>query len=77
MTAPGISHIENAITICEGIESAERMGEKLRSMQDKGGTVALGFGGNPREPSAMAATELPVGAISTRFPSSDPTEATS
>ena len=45
--------IENAITICEGIECAERMGEKLRSMQDTGGTVALGFGGNPKEPSAM------------------------
>ena len=45
--------IENSITICEGIESAERMGEKLRLMQEKGGTVALGFGGNPKEPSAM------------------------
>jgi len=44
--------IENAITICEGIEAAEEMGAKLQQM-DRGGTVALGFGGNPKEPSAM------------------------
>jgi sulfide:quinone oxidoreductase len=44
--------IENVITICEGIEAAEKMGARLASMK-AGGTVALGFGGNPREPSAM------------------------
>ena len=43
--------IENAITICEGIAAAERMGDKLRHLE--GGTIALGFGGNPKEPSAM------------------------
>ena len=43
--------IENAITICEGIEAAERMGAKLRSLD--GGTIALGFGGNPKEPTAV------------------------
>jgi sulfide:quinone oxidoreductase len=43
--------IENVITICEGVEAAEKMGERLRAMD--GGTIALGFGGNPREPSAM------------------------
>lgn len=43
--------IENAITICEGIEAAERMGAALRSLD--GGTIALGFGGNPKEPTAM------------------------
>lgn len=43
--------IENVITICEGIEAAEKMGERLQAMD--GGTVALGFGGNPKEPSAM------------------------
>ena len=43
--------IENVITICEGIESAERMGSTLRSLD--GGTIALGFGGNPKEPSQM------------------------
>lgn len=43
--------IENAITICEGIEAAEKMGEKIRAMDS--GTIALGFGGNPKEPSAM------------------------
>jgi sulfide:quinone oxidoreductase len=43
--------IENVITICEGVEAAEKMGERLRAMD--GGTIAMGFGGNPREPSAM------------------------
>lgn len=43
--------IENAITICEGIDAAESMGEKINAMSQ--GTVALGFGGNPKEPSAM------------------------
>ena len=43
--------IENVITICEGIEAAEKMGERLQAMD--GGTIALGFGGNPKEPSAM------------------------
>ncbi|MGB5223997.1 MAG: FAD-dependent oxidoreductase [Arenicellales bacterium] len=43
--------IENAITICEGIDAAESMGEKINAISQ--GTVALGFGGNPKEPSAM------------------------
>ena len=43
--------IENAITICEGIASAEAMGEKIKDLSS--GTIALGFGGNPKEPSAM------------------------
>lgn len=43
--------IENAITICEGIDAAESMGEKINSLSQ--GTIALGFGGNPNEPSAM------------------------
>ena len=43
--------IENVITICEGIEAAEKMGERLRALD--GGTIAMGFGGNPKEPSAM------------------------
>ena len=43
--------IENAITICEGVEAAEKMGAALRNLE--GGTIALGFGGNPKEPSAM------------------------
>ena len=43
--------IENAITICEGIAAAEAMGEKINALSS--GTVALGFGGNPKEPSAM------------------------
>jgi sulfide:quinone oxidoreductase len=43
--------IENAITICEGIAAAENMGEKINALSS--GTIALGFGGNPKEPSAM------------------------
>ena len=43
--------IENVITICEGIEAAEKMGERIRALD--GGTIAMGFGGNPKEPSAM------------------------
>jgi len=43
--------IENVITICEGVEAAEKMGERLAAMD--GGVIALGFGGNPKEPSAM------------------------
>jgi sulfide:quinone oxidoreductase len=43
--------IENVITICEGVEAAENMGERLKAMD--AGTIALGFGGNPKEPSAM------------------------
>lgn len=45
---PGIEH---AITICEGIDAAERIRERLSSMT--GGTIAIGFGGNPNEPSAV------------------------
>ncbi len=45
---PGIEH---AITICEGIEAAERLRDRLRAMDS--GTIAIGFGGNPKEPSAM------------------------
>jgi len=45
---PGIEH---ALTICEGIEAAEKMRDKIKAMD--GGTIALGFGGNPKEPSAM------------------------
>jgi sulfide:quinone oxidoreductase len=45
---PGIEH---AITPCEGIAAAERIRDRLREM--KGGTIAIGFGGNPNEPSAV------------------------
>ena len=45
---PGIEH---AITPCEGIDAAERIRDRLRAMQ--GGTIAIGFAGNPQEPSAM------------------------
>ena len=45
---PGIEH---AITICAGISAAEQYRDQLKTMQ--GGTIAVGFGGNPKEPSAM------------------------
>lgn len=45
---PGIEH---CITPCEGIAAAERIGERLRALQ--GGTIAVGFGANPQEPSAV------------------------
>jgi len=45
---PGIEH---AITPCEGIAAAERIRDRLEEME--GGTIAMGFAGNPKEPSAM------------------------
>ncbi len=45
---PGIEH---ALTLCEGVASAEAIGQRLRGME--GGHLAFGFGGNPKEPSAM------------------------
>ncbi|TRZ89918.1 MAG: NAD(P)/FAD-dependent oxidoreductase, partial [Rhodocyclaceae bacterium] len=45
---PGIEH---AILPCEGIAAVERLREGLAALQS--GTVALGFAGNPNEPSAM------------------------
>lgn len=45
---PGIEH---AITPCEGIAAAERIRDRLQEME--GGTIAMGFAANPKEPSAM------------------------
>ena len=45
---PGIEH---AITPCEGIPSAIQIRDRLQEME--GGTIAIGFGGNPNEPAAM------------------------
>jgi sulfide:quinone oxidoreductase len=45
---PGIEH---ALTLCEGVASAEAIRERLAKMTS--GRIALGFGGNPNEPSAM------------------------
>jgi len=45
---PGIEH---AITPCEGIAAAERIHDRLREMT--GGTIAVGFAGNPNEPMAV------------------------
>jgi sulfide:quinone oxidoreductase len=45
---PGIEH---SITPCEGIAAAERIRDRLKALE--GGTIAIGFAGNPNEPSAM------------------------
>ncbi|TCT19577.1 NAD(P)/FAD-dependent oxidoreductase [Thiobaca trueperi] len=45
---PGIEH---AITPCEGIEAAKAIRDRVRAMD--GGSIAMGFAGNPNEPSSM------------------------
>ena len=45
---PGIEH---AITPCEGIAAAERIRDRLHELP--GGTIAVGFAGNPNEPTAV------------------------
>ena len=45
---PGIEH---AITPCEGVDAALKIRDKLKTLD--GGTIAFGFSGNPKEPSAM------------------------
>jgi len=45
---PGIEHV---ITPCEGISASEEIRDRLKNLQ--GGTIAMGFAGNPKEPSAM------------------------
>ncbi|MCU7844197.1 MAG: FAD-dependent oxidoreductase [Candidatus Thiodiazotropha sp. (ex Monitilora ramsayi)] len=45
---PGIEH---AITPCEGIAATMQIRERLAVLD--GGTIAIGFAGNPKEPSAM------------------------
>lgn len=43
--------IENALTLCEGIEHAQEMKRRIDTMTE--GTIAVGFGGNPKEPQAV------------------------
>jgi len=45
---PGIEH---AITPCEGVPAAVAIRDRLQAME--GGVIAIGFSGNPNEPSAM------------------------
>jgi sulfide:quinone oxidoreductase len=45
---PGIEHV---ITPCEGIPAAVKIRDRLKQL--KSGTIAVGFTGNPKEPSAM------------------------
>lgn len=43
--------IEQAILPCEGVAAVQRVRDRLQGMD--GGTIAMGFSGNPKEPSAM------------------------
>ncbi|WP_407276103.1 NAD(P)/FAD-dependent oxidoreductase [Halothiobacillus sp. DCM-1] len=43
--------IEYAIAVCEGIDAAEQIRDRLAAMS--GGTLAFGFGTNPHEPAAV------------------------
>jgi len=43
--------IERAITPCEGIDAATAIRDRLQALE--AGTIAIGFSGNPKEPSAM------------------------
>ena len=43
--------IENAITPCEGFDAVEEIRNRLDNMS--AGTIAFGFSGNPKEPTAM------------------------
>lgn len=45
---PGIEH---AITPCEGIPAVQAIRDRVKQMD--GGSIAMGFAGNPNEPSAM------------------------
>lgn len=45
---PGIEH---SITPCEGLSAAHKIKARLTEMD--GGTIAIGFAGNPKEPQAM------------------------
>lgn len=45
---PGVEH---SITPCEGITAAEKIRDRLATME--GGTIAVGFASNPNEQSAM------------------------
>ncbi len=46
-----IPGIENTITPCQSLRSVKEIRDKLKSMQ--GGTIAIGFSGNPNEGPAM------------------------
>jgi sulfide:quinone oxidoreductase len=45
---PGIEH---AFTPCEGIAAAQAIRDRVKAMD--GGSIAMGFAGNPNEPSSM------------------------
>ncbi len=47
----GLPGIEHALTICEGTVAAESIRERLEKMD--GGTIAFGFGTNPKEQGAV------------------------
>ena len=46
-----LAGIEHALTLCEGIDAAEAIRDRLATFTR--GRIALGFGGNPNDPTAM------------------------
>ncbi len=47
----GLPGIEHALTICQGLPAAQAIKARMDGLA--GGTLAFGFGTNPKEPSAM------------------------
>jgi len=47
----GLPGIEHALTVCEGPAAADAIRTRLNALQ--GGTIAFGFGANPKEQGAM------------------------
>jgi len=48
---PGLPGMEEVLVPCAGIAQAEAVRDRLAALDD--GTIAVGFAGNPREPSAV------------------------
>jgi len=49
-----LAGIENAIVPCSGVKEAQDIHDRLHTMMaGDGGTIAMGFGGNPNEPSGV------------------------
>lgn len=46
-----LAGIEHAITPCEGVTAVTKIRDRLQQME--GGNIAIGFSGNPKEPTAM------------------------
>ncbi|MDD3761776.1 MAG: FAD-dependent oxidoreductase [Nevskiales bacterium] len=47
----GLPGADKVMTVCEGVGAAQRIRERLERLD--GGSIAFGFGANPKEPAAM------------------------